>query len=63
MKDPERLKRDLPGSAFTHLQGPDFLTEQKNILAMQVYGPSQELFYLTHMIYPALSFLAPQPSS
>ena len=62
VKDPEQLRSNLSGSAFTHLQGPDFLTEQKNILAMQVYGPSQELFYLTHMIDPALSFLAPQPS-
>jgi len=62
VKDPEQLKRDLPGSAFSYLQGPDFLTEQKNILAMQVYGPSQELFYLTHMVDPALSFLVPQPS-
>ena len=39
-----------------------FLTEQKNILAMQVTGPNRELFYLTHMIDPSKSFLQPQPS-
>lgn len=60
--DPDQLKRDLDGSAFTHLQGPDFLTAQKNIYAMQVIGPNQELFYLTHMIDPSLSFLKPEPS-
>ena len=62
VKDPEQLESELPGSAFRHLQGPDFLTEQKNILAMQVTGPNQELFYLTHMIDPSKSFLRPQPS-
>lgn len=62
VKDPEQLRQALTGSAFTHLQGPDFLTEQKNILAMQVTGPDQELFYLTHMIDPSLSFLQPEPS-
>ena len=60
--DPEQLETELAGSAFTHLQGPDFLTEQKNILAMQVTGPNRELFYLTHMIDPSKSFLQPQPS-
>ena len=62
VKDPEQLETELAGSAFTHLQGPDFLTEQKNILAMQVTGPNGELFYLTHMIDPSKSFLQPQPS-
>ena len=62
VKDPEQLESELPGSAFRHLQGPDFLTEQKNILAMLVTGPNQELFYLTHMIDPSKSFLRPQPS-
>ena len=62
VKDPEQLDTELSGSAFRHLQGPDFLTEQKNILAMQVTGPNQELFYLTHMIDPSKSFLRPQPS-
>ena len=61
VKDPEQLESELPGSAFRHLQGPDFLTEQKNILAMQVTGPNQELLYLTHMIDPSKSFLRPQP--
>ena len=62
VQDPEQLESELPGSAFRHLQGPEFLTEQKNILAMQVTGPNQELFYLTHMIDPSKSFLRPQPS-
>ena len=62
VQDPEQLEIELAGSAFTHLQGPDFLTEQKNILAMQVTGPNRELFYLTHMIDPSKSFLQPQPS-
>ena len=62
VKDPEQLETELAGSAFKHLQGPDFLTEQKNILAMQVTGPNRELFYLTHMIDPSKSFLQPQPS-
>ena len=62
VQDPEQLETELDGSAFRHLQGPDFLTEQKNILAMQVTGPNRELFYLTHMIDPSKSFLQPQPS-
>ena len=62
VQDPEQLEAQLAGSAFTHLQGPDFLTEQKNILAMQVTGPNRELFYLTRMIDPSKSFLQPQPS-
>ena len=62
VQDPKQLETELAGSAFTHLQGPDFLTEQKNILAMQVTGPNRELFYLTHMIDPSKSFLQPQPS-
>ena len=62
VQDPEQLEAEFAGSAFTHLQGPDFLTEQKNILAMQVTGPNRELFYLTHMIDPSKSFLQPQPS-
>ena len=62
VQDPEQLETELAGSAFTHLQGPDFLTEQKNILAMQVTGPNRELFYLTRMIDPSTSFLQPQPS-
>ncbi|MED5314890.1 MAG: hypothetical protein VYB84_02520, partial [Pseudomonadota bacterium] len=62
VQDPEQLEAELAGSAFTHLQGPDFLTEQKNILAMQVTGPNRELFYLTHMIDSSKSLLQPQPS-
>jgi hypothetical protein len=62
VKDPEQLKRNLEGSLFRHLQGPDFLTEQQNILAMQVSGPNQQLFYLTHMLDPSKSFLHPEPS-
>jgi len=62
VQDPVQLETELPGSAFRQLQGPDFLTEQKNILAMQVTGPNRELFYLTHMIDPSKSFLRPQPS-
>ena len=62
VKDPMALKEGLAGSAFRHLQGPDFLTDQKNILAMQVTGPDKELFYLTHMIDPSQSFLQPQPN-
>ena len=62
VKDPEQLKRNLEGSLFRHLQGPDFLTEQQNILAMQVSGPNRELFYLTHMLDPSKSFLQPEPS-
>jgi len=62
VQDPVQLETELDGSMFTHLQGPDFLTEQKNILAMQVTGPNRELFYLTHMIDPSKSFLRPQPS-
>ena len=62
VKDPVQLETRLAGSAFRHLQGPDFLTDQKNILAMQVTGPNRELFYLTHMIDPSLSFLQPEPS-
>ncbi len=62
VKDPEQLKRNLEGSLFRHLQGPDFLTEQQNILAMQVSGPNRQLFYLTHMLDPSKSFLQPEPS-
>ena len=62
VKDPVALKGALGGSAFDHLQGPDFLTDEQNILAMQVSGPNRELFYLTHMIDPSKSFLQPAPS-
>ena len=62
VKDPAALKSELLGSAFQHLQGPDFLTDEQNILAMQVSGPNRELFYLTHMIDPSKSFLQPAPS-
>ena len=62
VKDPVALKSELPDSAFQHLQGPDFLTDEQNILAMQVSGPNRELFYLTHMIDPSQSFLQPAPS-
>ena len=63
VKDPQQLKRNLEGSLFRHLQGPDFLTEQQNILAMQVSGPNRQLFYLTHMLDPSKSFLQPEPSA
>lgn len=62
VKDPVDLEKKLKGSAFTHLRGPEYLTEQKNILAMQVIGPNRELFYLTHMVDPAQSVLQPQSS-
>ena len=62
VKDPVALKGALNGSAFDHLRGPDFLTDEQNILAMQVSGPNRELFYLTHMIDPSKSFLQPTPS-
>ena len=62
VEDPVELKQKLSGSTFTHLRGPDFLTEQRNILAMQVGGPNRELFYLTHMVDPSQSILQPQTS-
>ena len=58
VQDPEQLETELAGSAFRHLQGPDFLTEQKNILAMQVTGPNRELFYLTSI---CLLYTSPSP--
>jgi hypothetical protein len=57
VKDPDLLKQKLAASPFKHLAGPDFLTEQKNIYAMQMLGPSNELLYLTYMIDPSKSVL------
>lgn len=57
VQDPDGLKQKLAYSPFQHLAGPDFLTEQKNIYAMQMLGPSNELLYLTHMIDPSKSVL------
>ena len=51
VQDPVALKEGLDGSAFHHLQGPDFLTDQKNIFATQVTGPDQELLYLTRSLW------------
>ena len=62
VKDPVDLEKKLKGSLFTHMRGPDYLTAQKNILAMQVTGPDQELFYLTHMKDPTQSVLQPRSS-
>lgn len=58
VQDPDTLKQRLESSPFQHLAGPDFLTQQKNIYAMQMLGPSKELLYLTHMIDPSKSVLA-----
>jgi hypothetical protein len=58
VQDPDSLQKKLQASPFKHLAGPDFLTAQKNIYAMQMMGPSNELLYLTHMIDPDKSSLA-----
>ena len=60
VRDPQALRQQLSGSGFTHLRGPDYLTEQKNILAMQVIGPDRELLYLTQLVDPTQSVLKPQ---
>lgn len=58
VQDPDSLQKKLQTTSFQHLAGPDFLTAQQNIYAMQMLGPSKELLYLTYMIDPAKSVLA-----
>ena len=58
-RDPERLSEDLIHSAFEIIGPPTYLTNAKNIRAMQVTGPSNEVIYLTRMIDPSKSLLKP----
>ena len=59
-RDPDNLSKNMTGGAFEVIGPPAYLTNAKNILAMQVTGPSNELVYLTHMHDPSLSLLKPQ---
>ncbi|MAA54842.1 MAG: hypothetical protein CMK43_06665 [Porticoccaceae bacterium] len=59
-RDPDKLSKNMVGRAFEVIGPPAYLTNAKNILAMQVTGPSNELVYLTHMHDPSLSLLKPQ---
>ena len=55
VQDPDRLAEKLADSPFTIIGPPAFLTDKKNVRAMQVLGPSKELLYLTRIIDPAKS--------
>jgi len=58
VEDPDALAqrfRDDPDSPFTIVGGPDYLTDKQNVKAMQVFGPSGEMVYLTNIIDPAKS--------
>ena len=58
-RDPDRLGKKLIDSPFKVIGPPNFLTNAKNIRAMQVTGPSNEVVYLTQMIDPSKSLLKP----
>lgn len=50
----EKFKND-PDSPFKIIGGPDYLTDKQNVKAMQVFGPSGEMVYLTNIIDPSKS--------
>ena len=55
-QDPDALARQLAGSErFTVVGPPRYLTEKKNIKAMQAVGPAGELLYLTRISSPEKS--------
>ena len=59
-KDPDSLREQLQGKDFEVIGEPTYLTPAKNIYAMQVKGPSNELVYLTKMVDPSQSLLKPR---
>jgi hypothetical protein len=55
-QDPDDLAHKLDKSKyFTVVGEPDYLTEEKNIKAMQALGPASELLYFTHISAPEKS--------
>ena len=55
VEDPDQLAQRLAGTPFTVVGQPAYLTEKKNIRAIQVEGPAGELLYLTRVIDPSRS--------
>lgn len=58
VEDPDALAKKFkndPDSPFKIIGGPDYLTEKENVKAMQVFGPSGEMVYLTNIIDPSKS--------
>ncbi|NIM71400.1 MAG: hypothetical protein GTN86_06600 [Xanthomonadales bacterium] len=52
VEDAEALARSLAPSPFEVIGPPRFLTEQRNIKALQALGPAGELLYLTQVLDP-----------
>ena len=62
-EDPDGLERAFAGSANFEVVGrPRYLTEKRNIKAMQVIGPANELIYFTNISDPAKSGFGLQPA-
>ncbi len=58
VEDPDALAeifKNDPNSPFKIIGGPDYLTPKENVKAMQVFGPSGEMVYLTNIIDPSKS--------
>jgi len=58
VEDPDALAETFkndPDSPFTIIGEPDYLTDKQNVKAMQVFGPSGEMVYLTNIIDPSKS--------
>ena len=63
VKDPEALAQTLGRSPHFQIVGqPRFLTEKKNIKAMQAIGPANELIYFTNISDPEKSGFGLQPA-
>ncbi|MGI9229145.1 MAG: hypothetical protein ACR2P9_04710 [Gammaproteobacteria bacterium] len=56
VQDPDALAQKLATSKYFSIVGPPrYLTEKKNIKAMQLIGPANELLYLTRIASPEKS--------
>ena len=63
VKDPDDLARVLDSSRHFNVVGrPRFLTEKKNIKAMQAIGPANELIYFTNISHPETSGFGLRPA-
>ena len=63
VQDPDALAQILSRSPYFKIVGPPrFLTEKKNIKAMQAIGPANELIYFTNISDPEKSGFGLQPA-
>jgi len=47
VEDPDEIYKKLSNSPFMHVGGPDYLSANSSIRAVQFKGPSEEIFYFT----------------